>query len=372
MHDSELGAVLQYWNERLEAFRKRVGSFAFEIVHEEVGRESVETFVRDGAEVHLFPGFTVSDHRDWAEQAKGRPWFRARLMVPAEGPVGEPECDYDRPPEATRLRTPGHYVADLTLCPRPPELVPGWMKVELAAVGAWDLRADKPTWKDFESTGQPQTPESVGVPPPSGAEWALGAGPTQTSGPTVGDERTGSWTTPAAMVSADSMSALGARWRRMAERRSPVIQVLAPEAGVVPGEESVGIAPALAEVVRALPGVAIGGVVLDWPQGASQTWPELGERHTFQPVWAEGREAVVVRIDPETGEAGEVVHVRGDGDLGVIAGDIVSWWEALTGWAEQELVDLERELGPEAADEEELEMLLEESLDQDFQEWLQP
>jgi hypothetical protein len=47
------------------------------------------------------------------------------------------------------------------------------MKVELAAVGAWDLRADVPTWKDFEPTGQPQTPESVGVPPPPGAEWTL-------------------------------------------------------------------------------------------------------------------------------------------------------------------------------------------------------
>jgi hypothetical protein len=48
------------------------------------------------------------------------------------------------------------------------------MKVELAAVGAWDLRADAPTWKDFEPTGEPQTPESVGVEQPPGAEWALG------------------------------------------------------------------------------------------------------------------------------------------------------------------------------------------------------
>lgn len=125
------------------------------------------------------------------------------------------------------------------------------------------------------------------------------------------------------------------------------------------------------EVVAALPGVALAGVLLDWPQDGWQTWPELGGRFTYQPVWADGREAIVVRLDPRSGAAGEVVHLADDGRVVVLAPDVLSWWQALTSWAEDRLVALRVELGPEAADEEELSMLLEEALEQDFQEWLE-
>ena len=109
----------------------------------------------------------------WPTELYGRTPFTVDLEVSAEGVPAPPVMEFDRPPHAVKLRTPSLYVQELEKRPRPPELVPGWMKVELAAVGAWDLRADVPTWKDLESTGQPQTPESVGVPPPPGAEWAL-------------------------------------------------------------------------------------------------------------------------------------------------------------------------------------------------------
>ena len=75
------------------------------------------------------------------------------------------------------------------------------------------------------------------------------------------------WSTPAEVVPPEPMVALHERWARMAEKRGPVIQVLGPDAGQVPGEDSVGIAPALAEVAQALPGVVVGGVHLDWPAG---------------------------------------------------------------------------------------------------------
>jgi hypothetical protein len=179
------------------------------------------------------------------------------------------------------------------------------------------------------------------------------------------------WTTPTDVLPAEPMVALRERWQRLADQHPSVVRLLGPDAGSVSGEESVGVAPALAQVVEALPGVALGGVVLDWPQSASQTWPELDDRHTYQPVHANGREAIVVRIDPESGAAGEVVHVTGDGGVEVLDTDVLAWWEALTSWAEQALPALAQELEPEAADEEELQMLLEESVEQDFQEWLQ-
>ena len=167
------------------------------------------------------------------------------------------------------------------------------------------------------------------------------------------------------------------RWDRLAQRWPALVRVLDPAEGQVPGEDSVGVAPALAEVVAALPGVALGGVAVDWPRGTSQRWPELGEdRFGHQPVWASGREAVVVRIDAG-GRAGEVLHVRGDGGVDLAAGgvdivapDVVAWWRRLTAWAEGALPDLAEELGAEVDDPEELEMVLEEALEQEFVSWL--
>ncbi len=108
-----------------------------------------------------------------AYTASGRTPFTVELAVSAEGVARGLQLEFDRPPSSLKLRKPSLYVQELEKRPRPPELVPGWMKVELAAVGAWDLRADRPSWEDYEPTGVPQTPESVGVAPPPGAEWAL-------------------------------------------------------------------------------------------------------------------------------------------------------------------------------------------------------
>lgn len=65
------------------------------------------------------------------------------------------------------------YIKDLESFPRPPSAVPGWMKVESASVGAWDLVADEPRWDERpEPCGRPQSPESAWVTPPPGDEHA--------------------------------------------------------------------------------------------------------------------------------------------------------------------------------------------------------
>ncbi len=157
-----------------QPYRARVGHFAFKMRHEQMGRLIVRDYWREGVQNQRGgPLVTLSAYVDLAYRLYGRTPFTVDLEVSAEGVPAPPVMEFDRPPHAVKLRTPSLYVQELEKRPRPPELVPGWMKVELAAVGAWDLRADVPTWKDLESTGEPQTPESVGVPPPPGAEWAL-------------------------------------------------------------------------------------------------------------------------------------------------------------------------------------------------------
>jgi len=101
------------------------------------------------------------------------------------------------------------------------------------------------------------------------------------------------------------------------------------------------------------------------------TRAELGERFGYQPVSADGREAIVVPIDTRPGAAGEVLHHSDDGSVSVLAVDVVAWWEALTSWVESQLSAPRSELSPTAADEEELGMLLEDAVEQDFQRWLQ-
>jgi hypothetical protein len=167
------------------------------------------------------------------------------------------------------------------------------------------------------------------------------------------------------------------RWRGLAVRWPTLVRVLTAAEVEVRNEESAGVAPALAEVVEALPGVALAGVSVDWPQGLTQRWPELGEdRFGYQPVWSMGREAVVVRIGPE-GRPGEVLHVRGDGGVGLEAGgvdlvapDVLTWWRRLTTWAEATLPTLAEELGPEVEGPEELQLAMEQALEEDFLAWL--
>jgi hypothetical protein len=90
--------------------------------------------------------------------------------------------------------------------------------------------------------------------------------------------------------------------------------------------------------------VVLGGVVLDWPQARSEAWPELGGRSTYQPLWSGGREAPVVRVEPGTGAPGSVVRLADDGEVTVVGPDPVTWWRALTDWAEQTLPGLRAEL----------------------------
>jgi hypothetical protein len=169
----ELAELNHMMQSELERYRARFGAFAFKMRQEQMGRSIAAGFWREGVESDLAPMVTLSPYVDAAYELYGRSPFTVDLEVSAEGVPAPPVFEFDRPPHALDLREPALYVQELEQRPRPPELVPGWMKVELAAVGAWDLRADVPTWKDFEPTGVPQTPESVGVSPPPGAEWAL-------------------------------------------------------------------------------------------------------------------------------------------------------------------------------------------------------
>jgi hypothetical protein len=389
--DPALVKMLDYWNDSLDHYRRRVGAYAFDIIDEEMGREAVETFWRDGEQVgYEAPGFIVGSHNKWAYRVFGRTWFTARLHVPATGRVGLPVCEYERPPEAVRLRTPGHYVRELTVRPRPPALVPGWMKVELAAVGAWDLVTDTPAWVDYQSTGTPQTPQTAGVPPPPGAQWALPAQVTPIviehrnpePGPEPGNPaRQPGWAVPARVLDPGPMTAIRARWETMARQWSPLVRVLAPGAGIAGGEEAIAIAPALAGIAAVFPGVDFGPVDFTWPQSIRQVWWEQGfeNRYAHQPLWAgaDGHEAIVVRIDPGTGAPGEVVYLRDGARLDTLAPDIITWWETFTTWAEEELtrlVDVKHHLAAQdqytVQDADHLTELLANTLDEDFTEWL--
>jgi hypothetical protein len=177
MSDVRLSDDIVRLNHSLESelagYRHRMGEFAMRLRHEQMGRSIVATFWRDGVESDQAPLVSLSPYVKTAYRLYGRTPFTVEIEVSESGAASEPRFEFERPPHADKLRQPALYVQELELRPRSPELVPGWMKVELAAVGAWDLRSDVPTWKDHEPTGEPQTPESVGMPPPPGAEWAL-------------------------------------------------------------------------------------------------------------------------------------------------------------------------------------------------------
>ncbi len=162
--DERLREIREWLREELVEYRARVGSFAFKQRVERMGRILDIVYSRDGEVVDMWAPFSGSPYYKWAYERFGRTPFTIVLSVPAEGEPGDPVLEFDRPPSSLKLRDLSLYVQELEMRPRRPELVPGWMKVELAAVGAWDLRADRPSWEDYESTG---------VPPPAGAEWAL-------------------------------------------------------------------------------------------------------------------------------------------------------------------------------------------------------
>jgi hypothetical protein len=172
----ELASLNDALRVQLEPYRARKGAFPFLLRHEQMGRSVVAAFLRDGVESADSPPVTLSPYVKAVYRVSGRTPFTVLVPVSSDGVPGEPVLELERPPRATQLRTPALYVQELELRPRRTALVPGWMKVELAAVGAWDLRSDSPTWKDLEPTGEPQTPQSVGVPAPAGAEWAVRKG----------------------------------------------------------------------------------------------------------------------------------------------------------------------------------------------------
>lgn len=163
----------------LEELRVKYGGEVLAITYVRMGKATSDRVVLDEAELDLrMDTFALGDVMDALLEhdvrERGAPWFVARLQT--DGDTSRIDRTDDEPPPAamTWARLPGAYVEDLELFPRPPALVPGWMKIELAAVGAWDLKADELRWSaDREPTGVPQTPASVGVEPPPGAEYAL-------------------------------------------------------------------------------------------------------------------------------------------------------------------------------------------------------
>lgn len=165
--------LFDYVRSELAVYRQRVGAFAFDVVESAMGRRGAYSYFRDGdRQENMRVPWTLVEHRDWAHGVHGRPWFTSRVQVSPDGGCTF-SFEYDLPPEAPQLRTVGDIADDVALFPRSPELVPGWMKVELALVGAWDLATDQLTVNDrWEPIGTPQTAASVGVPLPPGAEHA--------------------------------------------------------------------------------------------------------------------------------------------------------------------------------------------------------
>ncbi|MCH1865809.1 hypothetical protein [Nocardioides sp. CFH 31398] len=157
-----------------------VGGARVGIRYVEIGRTAGVTTTRDGEDVRSPRRGAAGELRDALRAHRalgrddGRRWYVATLTV--EGGDVSVDLDYDRPPPPwkVRFRLAGAYLSELERFPRPSSAVQGWMKVELAQVGAWDLVADEPRWdQDHVPTGEPQTPESVGVDRPAGAEHAV-------------------------------------------------------------------------------------------------------------------------------------------------------------------------------------------------------
>lgn len=177
----------------------------------------------------------------------GRRWFTAHAVVSVDGGLS---CsfEYDLPQEPAELRTVSDSASDLLIYPRPPDRVPGWLKVELALVGAWDLVKDRLTVnKGGSQRGRPQTAASVGVPLPAGAEhaWTPGvfeglvdSAPGQSPAAEDGVEE---WAMPS-VLPAEGMVGLRDRWNRLAVEFWPLVRVWVPGTSSTSGEGSVGVA----------------------------------------------------------------------------------------------------------------------------------
>ncbi|WP_370894772.1 hypothetical protein [Janibacter sp. GXQ6167] len=335
----------------------------------------------------VLPFLEAEREREIADGGWG--WFWSRVEADAPRGVlsvwvsGDPaplvELDGDRSP----FREPGLYVSELLRMPRDASRVPGWMKVELAAVGAWDLVADEPRFTERrEPTGKPQTPEGLGVEPPEGAELAWGrAEGTPSRGVAEYDRVTrecarrvargegqgGLWAkvrsvlagdrrspAPAAAgsddrfapdhaMTGDVFEGFASRWAVLAGRFPELVRMV----DGVDVEAGVGVAPVFREAAAAFPGVEVALWEFSWLTGADESSEEVGSRRSQQPLMWHQRQGVVVRVDPESGAAGEVVAVS-EGDVVVIASGVVEFFDRLTGFAEEVLPRAWEEAGEAA------------------------
>ncbi|MGL4174328.1 MAG: hypothetical protein ACRCTR_09740 [Actinomycetota bacterium] len=381
--------------------RSRVGGYAYTYKQEWVGEYASSSMWRDG--VH-YPGespggVSLSDYFDVAYRVLGRRPVSVTVEVDETGLPGVPVLNFDLPPDDMSLREPERSWRELVSWPRPAGLVPGWMKVELAAVGAWDLVGDKLVMRDHHPGMQPHTPGSVGVPVPSGGELALSLEQIRElySGPVFPDEITSwwpllrkSWATPdpSAVIPGSALAGVRARWDVLAERFPGFVRVLTLEeqvAGAGPGD-LVGIAPAFVEIAGVMPGVDV-GVPVGWGQGEHQSWPAL-ERDRFgqQPLLDGQRAGLVARVEPETGEPGDVAYTKGEAyynldgeleldswnvsDVFVVAPDVVTFWEDFTTWAESVVPEAVAEIISATGDPEEQRDALIDYMDYGIEDWL--
>lgn len=142
----------------LPDYRSRVDVDRVQLMLAPMGRLSPRHLLHDGSEAnahhHFFALSPVSRplelSLDAAYEDLGAPWTVG--CVRDVGGVVSGWVDFDlRPPVWVGLW--GELEADMLLGelvvrPRRPELVPGWMKVELAVAGLWDVDVDGPGWDE--------------------------------------------------------------------------------------------------------------------------------------------------------------------------------------------------------------------------------
>ena len=318
----------------------------------------------DGIDIrlHFSPVLDVLEGRMASDVAAGG-WAWYLLTITWADGVFTVTPDYEHPPTTTvrgsagfSRRAPGAYVTDLEMYPRAPDRVPGWMKVELAAVGGWDLVADRPTYKNYEPTGVPMTPESAGVPVPPGGEYALpydapvlaeiranlpakqqpGHEPPRRMRRLLDRAKTAmSAPRPRRPMDPAPFAHLYARWQTLAERYPGMITLDDGEGWQ--RDDFDHVPESLRAAAAAFPSVSAGGWSITWltHDEAGPQNPELGAPEDYQVLQNLGRETTVVRLDA-TGNAGEVVRAYEE-TITVLAPDLLTFLTALTEHVEHDV-----------------------------------
>ena len=100
-------------------FHERCGRVAFEMVEAHLRRRLADVYFVDGRVDSAMDAssFGFSEHRDWAYETFGRPWFTAHAVVSADG---ELTCafEYEMPPEPLELRTVWGCATEMLIYPR--------------------------------------------------------------------------------------------------------------------------------------------------------------------------------------------------------------------------------------------------------------